>query len=78
MLVIFPCAVQLKELFESRDAFIVEEVQTAVTRVQAAIQATVQSFQRHVEQDSGVQLAADASIHPLTAYVINYLKLLAG
>lgn len=73
-----PSWFQLKELFESGDAFIVEEVQTTATRVQAAVQATIQSFQKHVETDSGVHLGADASIHPLTTYVLNYLKLLAG
>lgn len=68
---------QIELLFESKACIEMREAALSLTkRLAQTAQETFGDFEEAVEKDATKTAVLDGTVHPLTSYVINYVKFL--
>ncbi|CAN6362320.1 unnamed protein product [Urochloa humidicola] len=68
---------EIDEIFEGKPCTEVREAAASVTkRLAQTAQETFTDFEEAVEKDASKTIVQDGTVHPLTSYVINYVKFL--
>ena len=68
---------QIELLFESKACIEMREAALSLTkRLAETVQETFVDFEEAVEKDATKTTVLDGTVHPLTSYVINYVKFL--
>lgn len=69
--------VQIEILFDGKACIEMRETATSLTkRLAQTAQETFGDFEEAVEKDATKTAVLDGTVHPLTSYVINYVKFL--
>ena len=68
---------QIESIFEGRACTEMRESALSLTkRLAQTAQETFGDFEEAIEKDATKTTVADGTVHPLTSYVINYVKFL--
>lgn len=68
---------QIEELFQGKACNEIRESAFGLTkRLAQTAQETFSDFEEAVEKDATKTAVSDGTVHPLTSYVINYVKFL--
>jgi len=71
------CFYQIDEIFEGKPCTEMREAASSLTkRLAQTAQETFADFEEAVEKDASKTIVQDGTVHPLTSYVINYVKFL--
>lgn len=72
-----PDNLQIDTLFKGKACSEIRDAATALTkRLAQTAQETFGDFEEAVEKDATKTAVTDGTVHPLTSYVINYVKFL--
>ena len=76
-MILFLGGMQIETLFRSKACFEMRESALNLTkRLAQTAQETFGDFEEAVEKDATKTAVLDGTVHPLTSYVINYVKFL--
>ncbi|CAD6258155.1 unnamed protein product [Miscanthus lutarioriparius] len=68
---------EIEEIFEGKPCTEMREAASSLTkRLAQTAQETFSDFEEAVEKDASKTIVQDGTVHPLTSYVINYVKFL--
>ncbi|KAF8775821.1 hypothetical protein HU200_004212 [Digitaria exilis] len=68
---------EIKEMFEGKPCTETREAAASLTkRLTQTAQKTFADFEEAIEKDASKTIVKDETIHPLTSYVIYYVKFL--